>query len=129
MAKTTRKSNSRKSQASAHKVKHKTTSSKKTTHARKTSTTGHPTSHRPERLGTVGETYVFECARLGCGYKIVREEKAEVGETRFDLKCPKCHNTEFKCQGKGDLPQSIEMSLPIPPIDFDRINPVDLGSN
>jgi hypothetical protein len=59
----------------------------------------------------------------------VREEKAEIGQTRFDLKCPKCHNNEFKCLGKGDLPEILELSLPPPVIDFDSINPLDLGSN
>lgn len=87
------------------------------------------TIHRPVKHGAIGETYVFECTRLGCGYKIVREEKGEIGQTRFDLKCPKCHNTEFRCQGRGDLPEAFEMSLPIPTIDFDRMNPVDIGSN
>jgi hypothetical protein len=62
----------------------------------------------------------------------VREEKAEVGQTRFDLKCPKCHNSEFKCLGKGDLPESsesLELTVPTSMIDFDNINPIDLGSN
>src|SRR5258707_134929 len=44
-------------------------------------------------------TYIFECTRPGCGYRIPREEKAEVGSLRFDLKCPKCHHREFKCLG------------------------------
>jgi hypothetical protein len=78
----------------------------------------------------LSETYIFECCRQGCGYRIVREEKAEVGQTRFDLKCPKCHNSEFKCLGKGDLPaESLELPIPTPVIDFDNIDMVDLGSN
>jgi hypothetical protein len=48
---------------------------------------------------------------------------------RFDLKCPKCHNREFKCLGKGDLPATLELAIPATTIDFDSINPVDLGSN
>src|SRR5216683_2369049 len=52
-------------------------------------------------------TYIFECIRQGCGYRIPREEKAEQGSLRFDLKCPKCHNREFKCLGMGDLPASL----------------------
>jgi len=74
-------------------------------------------------------TYIFECTRSGCGYRIPREEKAELGSLRFDLKCPKCHNREFKCLGKGDLPASFELPVPTTNIDFDNIRPVDLGSN
>jgi hypothetical protein len=74
-------------------------------------------------------TYIFECTRTGCGYQIPREEKAEQGSLRFDLKCPKCHNREFKCLGKGDLPESFELPVPTTNIDFDSIRPVDLGSN
>src|SRR5207247_11406514 len=74
-------------------------------------------------------TYVVECARQGCGYRIVREENAEVGQLRSDLKCPKCHNSEFKCLGKGDLPETLELAIPATTIDFDSIRPVDLGSN
>jgi hypothetical protein len=74
-------------------------------------------------------TYIFECTRPGCGYRIPREEKAELGSIRFDLKCPKCHHREFKCLGKGDLPESFELPLPATNIDFDDIRPVDLGSN
>jgi len=74
-------------------------------------------------------TYIFECTRPGCGYRIPREEKAELGSTRFDLKCPKCHHREFKCLGKGDLPESFELSALTTNIDFNNIRPVDLGSN
>src|SRR5712692_5548188 len=74
-------------------------------------------------------TYIFECTRPGCGYRIPREEKAEQGSLRFDLKCPKCHNREFKCLGKGDLPASFELPVPTTNIDFNNIRPVDLGSN
>jgi hypothetical protein len=74
-------------------------------------------------------TYIFECTRPGCGYRIPREEKAELGSLRFDLKCPKCHHREFKCLGKGDLPASFELPVPTTNIDFDSIRPVDLGSN
>jgi hypothetical protein len=80
-------------------------------------------------MKTSSETYVFECSRQGCGYRIVRDEKGEIGQTRFDLKCPKCHNSEFKCLGKGDLPESFDLVVPTSTIDFDNINPVDLGSN
>jgi hypothetical protein len=90
---------------------------------------GHKSPHSAVHHPIIAQTYVFECSRLGCGYQIVREEKAEIGQIRFDLKCPKCHNSEFKCLGKGDLPETLEMALPAPIIDFDNINPVDLGSN
>jgi hypothetical protein len=73
-------------------------------------------------------TYVFECTRPDCGYRIVREEKFETGKVRSDLKCPKCHNSEFKCLGTGDLPETFELAVPATTIDFDSINPVDLGS-
>src|SRR5207253_8986584 len=74
-------------------------------------------------------TYIFECTRPGCGYRIPREEWAEQGSIRFDLKCPKCHSKEFKCLGKGDLPEAFGLPVPTTNIDFDSIKPVDLGSN
>lgn len=103
--------------------------SSRTGSARKPRIAQHGTAHRSRSHGGIGETYVFECTRQGCGYRIVREEKAEVGDVRFDLKCPKCHNSEFKCLGKGDLPESLELSLPTSTLDFNNISPVDLGSN
>ena len=85
---------------------------------------------------TTGITYVFECTRQGCGYQIVREEKADAGKLRFDLKCPKCHNREFKCLGPGDLPvpemeaaTELEVSTVAPEVDFDNIDPLNLGSS
>jgi Zn finger protein HypA/HybF involved in hydrogenase expression len=83
-------------------------------------------THHRENSDT---TYVFECTRPGCGYRLPREEKAEQGSLRFDLKCPKCHNKEFKCLGKGDLPEGFELHVPSTNIDLDSIRPVDLGSN
>ncbi len=85
-----------------------------------------PKTHRQQNSDT---TYIFECTRLGCGYRIPREEKAEQGSLRFDLKCPKCHNKEFKCIGKGDLPEGFELHVPTTNLDFESIRPVDLGSN
>ena len=73
--------------------------------------------------------YVFECTRPGCGYRIWRDDKADEGQHRYDLKCPKCHNKEFKCLGKGDLPETFEINTPAAPLDFDSIKPVDLGTN
>ncbi len=84
---------------------------------------------RTKRQQSSDTTYIFECTRPGCGYRIPREEKAELGSIRFDLKCPKCHHREFKCLGKGDLPNSFELPVPTTNIDFDNIRPVDLGSN
>jgi hypothetical protein len=83
-------------------------------------------AHHTENSDT---TYIFQCTRPGCGYRLPREEKAEPGSIRFDLKCPKCHHREFKCLGKGDLPQSFELSALTTNIDFNSIRPVDLGSN
>jgi len=85
-----------------------------------------PKAHRQQSSDT---TYIFECTRPGCGYRIPREEKAEQGSLRFDLKCPKCHNKEFKCLGKGDLPEGFELHVPTTNLDFNSIRPVDLGSN
>ena len=79
---------------------------------------------------------MFECTRQGCGYQIVREEKADTGKLRFDLKCPKCHNREFKCLGPGDLPMpelgaasELEKSNLSPEPDFDNAGPLNLGSS
>src|SRR6266568_137050 len=92
------------------------------------SSPGKTTSRTPRQQNS-DATYIFECTRPGCGYRIPREERAEQGSIRFDLKCPKCHNREFKCLGKGDLPETFELPVPTTNIDFDSIKPVDLGSN
>src|SRR2546422_10647624 len=88
-------------------------------------------SPRPRRASNKlidSETYVFECTRKGCGYHIWREEKAEPGQLRFDIKCPKCHNEEFRCLGKGDFPQSF--SLPASPLELDLgSGPIGLDHN
>src|SRR6266550_4729307 len=91
--------------------------------------TSRKTTSRTLRQQNSDATYIFECTRPGCGYRIPREERAEQGSLRFDLKCPKCHNREFKCLGKGDLPEAFELPVPTTNIDFDSIKPVDLGSN
>ena len=92
--------------------------------------------HRTIQRKTTGITYVFECTRQGCGYQIVREEKVDTGKLRFDLKCPKCHNREFKCLGPGDLPlpeleaaTALEVSKLTPEVAFDQDGPLNLGSN
>ena len=91
--------------------------------------TSRKTPSRTPRQQNSDATYIFECSRPGCGYRIPREERAEQGSIRFDLKCPKCHNKEFKCLGKGDLPEAFELHVPTTNIDFDSIKLVDLGSN
>ena len=97
-------------------------------HAKRSTATRRVASRKSSGHRTAnGATYVFECTRQGCGYRIVREENAEVGQLRSDLKCPKCHNSEFKCLGKGDLPETLELAIPATTIDFDSIRPVDLG--
>ena len=91
--------------------------------------TSRKTTSKTPRQQNSDATYIFQCTRPGCGYRIPREERAEQGSIRFDLKCPKCHNREFKCLGKGDLPETFELPVPTTNIDFDSIKPVDLGSN
>ena len=73
-------------------------------------------------------TYLYECTRPGCGYKIVRDEKAEPGQLRSDWKCPKCHHVEFRCLGKGDLPESFQVPIPTNPIDFSAVKASEIGS-
>src|SRR5713101_2903173 len=110
---------------SSQKLRGKTPGRSTTRHVRITQ------SPRPRRASNKlidSETYVFECTRKGCGYHIWREEKAEPGQLRFDIKCPKCHNEEFRCLGKGDFPQSF--SLPASPIELDlRSGPVGMEQN
>src|SRR2546425_4224856 len=91
--------------------------------------TSRKTTSRMPRQQNSDAIYIFECTRPGCGYRIPREERAEQRSIRFDLKCPKCHNKEFKCLGKGDLPETFELPVPTTNIDFDSIKPVDLGAN
>ena len=116
----------------------KKTRSKTTAHRRaKSSRAGKTNVHRRAQRKATGITYVFECTRQGCGYQIVREEKADTGKLRFDLKCPKCHNREFKCLGPGDLPMpelgvtttALEESRPAPELDFDNAGRLNLGSS
>jgi hypothetical protein len=60
---------------------------------------------------------------------IVRDEKAEPGQLRSDWKCPKCHHVEFRCLGKGDLPETFQVSVPTDAIDFDAVRTSNIGSN
>src|SRR5438093_10736209 len=74
-------------------------------------------------------TYVYECTRPGCGYKIWRDDKGEPRQLRSDLKCPKCHHVEFRCLGKGDLPESFQVPIPPNPVDFNAVKASEIGSN
>src|SRR5438552_13826135 len=81
--------------------------------------TSRKTPSRTPRPQNSDATYIFECTRPGCGYRIPREERAEQGSIRFDLKCPKCHSKERKCRGTGDLPEAFDVPVPTTNIDFD----------
>jgi hypothetical protein len=115
---------SKKKAKSNHVTRHR-----KTSHPRKSS----PKSGSHHRRKTTGKkddvTYVYECTRPGCGYKIVRDEKGEPGQLRNDLKCPKCHHVEFRCLGKGDLPETFQVPIPTNPVNFDVVRASDIGSN
>ena len=78
-------------------------------------------SHPKRKTTTEKEyvTYVYECTRPGCGYKIWRDDKGEPGQLRNDLKCPKCHHVQFRCLGKGDLPESFQIPIPPEPRGFE----------
>ena len=103
---------------------------RRTTIRRKKTSTGSRVLRKTKAREKTGETFLFECTRQGCGYRIVREEKVEQGRLRFDLKCPKCHNREFKCLGPGDLPAAETMTLSTTPVlDLDNVSPAELGSN
>src|SRR2546426_5438170 len=88
-------------------------------------------SHSKSRTTTKKDdvTYVYECTRPGCGYKIWRDDKGEPGQLGNDLKCPKCHHVEFRCLGKGDLHESFQVPIPTNPVDFDAVRTSEIGSN
>jgi hypothetical protein len=105
---------------------------------KKTRKASHPhksspkTRSHPNRKTTIEKeyvTYVYECTRPGCGYKIWRDDKGEPGQLRSDLKCPKCHHVEFRCLGKGDLPESFQVPIPPNPVDFNAVKASEIGSN
>ncbi len=77
-------------------------------------------------MGKGDVTYVWQCTRPGCGYKIWKDGKAETGQVRGDLKCPKCHHVEFRCLGKGDLPESFQVDIPTNALDFDAVKTSEL---
>ncbi len=112
------------------KAKSKTaTKSRKSPHSRKST----PKSGSHPKRKTVAKkddvTYVYECTRPGCGYKIWRDDKGQPGQLRNDLKCPKCHHVEFRCLGKGDLPESFQVPIPTNPVDFDAVKTSEIGLN
>ncbi|HEX9429826.1 MAG TPA: hypothetical protein VF944_05560 [Candidatus Bathyarchaeia archaeon] len=112
------------------KAKSKTaTKSRKSPHSRKsTSKSGsHPKRKTVAKKDDL--TYVYECTRPGCGYKIWRDDKGQPGQLRNDLKCPKCHHVEFRCLGKGDLPESFQVPIPTNPVDFDAVKTSEIGLN
>ncbi|TMI06899.1 hypothetical protein E6H34_09695 [Candidatus Bathyarchaeota archaeon] len=112
------------------KAKSKTaTRSRKSSHPRKSTlrSGSHPRRKTVAKQDDV--TYVYECTRPGCGYKIWRDEKGEQGQLRNDLKCPKCHHIEFRCLGKGDLPESFQVPIPTNPVDFDAVKTSEIWSN
>ena len=105
------------------------TKPRKSSHLHKTS---HKTGSGLKRKKPVAKddiTYVYECTRPGCGYKIWRDDKGEPGQLRNDLKCPKCHHVEFRCLGKGDLPESFQVPIPPNPVDFNAVKASWIGSN
>src|SRR6267378_5919853 len=105
------------------------TRSRKSSHPRK-STLKSGSHHGRKTVAKKDDvTYVYECTRPGCGYKIWRDDKGEPGQLRNDLKCPKCHHIEFRCLGKGDLPESFQVPIPTNPVDFDAVRASEIGSN
>lgn len=131
MTKPQKKSSSPKTRSTKGKTG-KGTASRKASSSTKRSRTRKAPAHKKNSNLSGGVTYVFECTRQGCGYQIVREEKADTGKLRFDLKCPKCHNREFKCLGPGDLStpeEAMGLTIPSPGIDIGNVSPLDLGSN
>src|SRR5947199_8893301 len=84
------------------------TKSRTTSRPHKASRTSSSHSGRKTAAKKDDVTYVYECTRPACGYKIWRDEKGEPGQLRTDLKCPKCHHVEFGCLGKVELPESLQ---------------------
>src|SRR6267143_2910910 len=105
------------------------TRSHKSSHPRKSSRKNSPHPRRKSTTKRDDVTYVYECTRPGCGYKIWRDDKGELGQLRNDLKCPKCHHLEFRSLGKGDLPESFQVPIPTNPVDFDAVKTSGIGLN
>lgn len=136
MPKKSTRANSRKRSSSGRKTGKKTRSKTTTRRSGKSSGAAKTSVHRRAEKKIAGTTYVFECTRQGCRYQIVREEKYDTGTLRFDLKCPKCHNREFKCLGPGDLPTpelgastEQDFSTLAPEGSLDNAGPLNLGTS
>ncbi len=88
-----------------------------------------PTGAKKTHKRLEEETFVYQCTRPGCGYRIWRDDRAETGKVRFDLKCPKCHNEAFRCLGKSDIPETFNEPTSENPIDFEKLDKVNVGTN
>src|SRR3989442_5484957 len=115
-------------------TKKKTTSKhvtkpRKTTHPHKSSPKSGSHSKSKSAVKKDDVTYVYECTRPGCGYKIWRDDKGEPRQLRNDLKFPKYHHVEFRCLGKDDLPESFQVPVPTNPVNFDAVGASEIGSN
>src|SRR5439155_24351951 len=65
------------------------------THTRAPSkATSRKTPSRMPRQQNSDATYIFECTRPGCGYRIPREQRDEQGSIRFAAECAKCHSKD-----------------------------------
>src|SRR2546425_11058148 len=92
------------------------TKPRKTAHPHKSSSKSGSHSKRKTTTQKDDVTYVYECTRTSCGYKIWRDEKGEPGELRSDLKCSKGHHAEFRCLRKSDLPERFQVPIPSNPV-------------
>src|SRR5438445_12250256 len=105
------------------------TKPRKASHPHKSSPNSRSHSKSKSAVKKDDITYVYECTRPGCGYKIWRDDKGEPGQLRNDLKCPKCHHVEFRCLGKGDLPESFQVPIHTNPVDLYAVRASEIGSN
>src|SRR5881409_3566138 len=116
--------------SSKSKPKTKTrTSVKRTSKVRNATGTKHTKTTRTAPKSLNETTYLYECTQADCNYRIVRDEKGEHGERRYDLKCPKCHHQEFRCLGPGDLTPEQPLRVPMVEIDFGAFKTIGLGAN
>lgn len=125
----------KKPRATGKSTRRKKVKKRKTTTGSKPERTIKPSKPRtPPRLTTQKKTqdatFIYECVRPGCGYRIWREEKSETGHLRFNIKCPKCHFQVFKCLGREeDVQNKVPTSQQAATLDFNTSNPVGLESN
>ena len=102
---------------------------KRTTKVKRATGTKHTKITRTDHKGINEATYIYQCTQADCNYRIVRDEKAEQGEKRYDLKCPKCHHQEFRCLGPGDLTPEQPPHMPLVEVDFGAFKSIGLGAN